>query len=161
MKIEEISTKMIEFSNGNLHDINHFLKVLQIASMIGKLENLTKDEQEVLEISAIVHDIACPLCRKKYGNTNGKLQEKEGGILVKNFLKQFDIEKDIVDKVTFLVEHHHSFSNIDKIEWQILVEADFIVNADEENMNKQAIVKMKEKVFKTKSGIHLLELMYL
>lgn len=32
--------------------------------------------------AAITHDIACPLCRKKYGNTNGKYQEQEGALLI-------------------------------------------------------------------------------
>ncbi|MFR1449740.1 MAG: hypothetical protein ACLSXC_05920 [Beduini sp.] len=39
----------------------------------------------ILEIAAITHDIACPLCRQKYGNTNGKYQEQEGLILVEEF----------------------------------------------------------------------------
>ena len=28
-------------------------------------------------MAAVVHDIACPLCREKYGNTNGKHQEED------------------------------------------------------------------------------------
>jgi len=39
---------------------------------------VTPDEQKVIEIAAIIFDISCPLCREKYGNTDGKLQEKEG-----------------------------------------------------------------------------------
>ena len=31
----------------------------------------------ILEIAAIVHDIACPLCREKYGRADGYLQEQE------------------------------------------------------------------------------------
>ena len=30
---------------------------------------LTPQTQETLELAAVVHDIACPLCREKYGNT--------------------------------------------------------------------------------------------
>lgn len=161
MDIELITKEMIKYSNKNIHDINHFLKVLEFARIIGKLENLSQKQQQVVETAAIVHDIACPLCRKKYGNTNGKMQEKEGGIIAKKFLKQFNIENEIVEQIIFLVEHHHSFSNISKIEWQILVEADFLVNADEENLDKQAIKNIKEKIFKTKTGISLLENIYL
>ena len=32
-----------------------------------------------------IHDIACPLCREKYGNTNGKHQEEESTTLVEAF----------------------------------------------------------------------------
>lgn len=68
--------KMIEFYNGNLHDINHFLKVYTYAKTIGELEKLNEKEQFILELASILHDIACPICREKYGNTNGKMQEK-------------------------------------------------------------------------------------
>ena len=46
------------------------------------MEGLDADTQFVLEAVAITHDIACPLCRKKYGNTNGKYQEQEGALLI-------------------------------------------------------------------------------
>lgn len=52
---------MIEYSKGNLHDINHFMKVYAYAKVIGECEKLDKNTQTVLEVSAIVHDIACPL----------------------------------------------------------------------------------------------------
>ena len=161
MIIEEITKKMIEYSNGNLHDINHFLKVLEFARIIGKLENLSEQEMEILEISAIVHDIACPLCRKKYGNTNGKLQEKEGEILARKFLTKLQINNELIERIVFLVAHHHTFSNIDGIDWQILLEADFLVNADESNINKKAVQSAKERLFRTKTGISLLETLYL
>ena len=64
--------RMIGFYRGNCHDINHFLKVWAMAKTIGELEGLDRHTQEVLELAAVIHDIACPLCRKKYGNTNGR-----------------------------------------------------------------------------------------
>ena len=30
-------------------------------SMIGEMENLTGGKQEILEIAAVIHDIACPV----------------------------------------------------------------------------------------------------
>lgn len=78
MTISEIMQKMIAFSNGNRHDINHLLKVWGYAKTIGDTEKLDADTQFLLETAAITHDIACPLCREKYGNTNDKYQEAEG-----------------------------------------------------------------------------------
>ena len=71
MTIAEIMKKMITFSNGNIHDIDHFLHVWSYAKMIGELEQIDPETQYILEVAAITHDIACPLCREKYGNTNG------------------------------------------------------------------------------------------
>ena len=87
MNISQIMEKMIAFSNGNLRDMTHLMCVWTYAKTIGELEGLDRKTQETLEIAAITHDIACPLCREKYGNTNGKRQEEEGGPLVRSFLE--------------------------------------------------------------------------
>lgn len=65
MKISEIMEKMIAFSKGNIHDINHFMCVWTYAKTIGELENLDQETQYILEVAAITHDIACPFCREK------------------------------------------------------------------------------------------------
>lgn len=58
--------QMIAFYSGNLHDIDHFLKVWAMAKTIGELEKLDAHTLAVVELAAVVHDIACPSCRKKY-----------------------------------------------------------------------------------------------
>lgn len=60
MTVSEIATKMIEYSKGNLHDVNHFMKVYAYAKTIGEREKLDSKTQEVLEVGAIIHDIDCP-----------------------------------------------------------------------------------------------------
>lgn len=101
--LSEIMLKMIKISNGNRHDINHFLKVYTYAKTIAECENVSQKERIVIEIAAIIHDIACPLCREKYGNTNGKNQETEGVILAKNFLEDIELSEEIKNRVIFLV----------------------------------------------------------
>ena len=71
MTIAELTKAMIDYSAGNLHDIHHFLKVYAYAKTIGECEQLAPETQMTLEAAALLHDIACPLCREKYGNTNG------------------------------------------------------------------------------------------
>ena len=65
MTIAQIMEKMIAFSEGNIHDITHLSCVWTYAKTIGELEGLDADTQFVLEVAAITHDIACPLCRRK------------------------------------------------------------------------------------------------
>ena len=60
MNISQIMEKMIAFSSGNLHDINHLMCVWTYAKTIGELEGLDRRTRETLEIAAITHDIACP-----------------------------------------------------------------------------------------------------
>ena len=78
MSICEITTQMIAQSGGNLADINHFLKVYAFAKTIGEAEQLDADTQAVLEAAAILHDIACPLCREKYGSTRANTKRRKG-----------------------------------------------------------------------------------
>lgn len=160
MNVSEIITKMIRYCDGNLHDINHFMKVYAFAKTIGECENLDMKTQAVLEVAAIIHDIACPLCREKYGNTNGKYQEIEGAILAKEFLKDTDCPGDFIERVIFLVAHHHTLKDIKGKDYQILIEADYLVNADENNYSVADIYNVMEQIFKTETGISLLRSIY-
>lgn len=152
MTISEIMDKMIAFSNGNIHDIDHFIRVWTYAKTIGELEHLDADSQFVLEVAAITHDIACPLCRQKYGNTNGKYQEIEGGPLVRSFLNDSNLTAAQIDRVAYLVSHHHTLTDIDSMDYQILIEADFIANASENDYSKESIQNFIYKVMQTNSG---------
>ena len=58
--VSQIMEKMIAVSEGNIHDIDHFIRVWTYAKTIGELEKLDPELQFVLEIAAITHDIACP-----------------------------------------------------------------------------------------------------
>ena len=144
MTVLETAKKMIDYSHGNLHDINHFMKVYAYAKMIADGEQLDPDTQKLVEMTALVHDIACPLCRVKYGNTNGKNQEKESAALIAEFFKDSNLPQD----------------QIDGIDYQIIIEADYLVNADESHLSGHNIKNMYDKIFKTETGKFLLRSMY-
>ena len=160
MTISQIMEKMIAFSDGNIHDIDHFIRVWTYARTIGELENLDRETQFLLEVAAITHDIACPLCRVKYGNTNGKYQEEEGVPMVKEFLSDIGIAEEVIDRVAFLVGHHHTFSGIDGIDYQILIEADYIANATENGYGQENIVNYMQRIMKTEGGKQILKAIY-
>ena len=155
METAQIMEKMIAISEGNIHDIDHFIRVWTYAKTIGELEGLDSHTQKIVEISAIIHDIACPLCREKYGNTNGKYQEKEGMILAKQFLTEFDLSKEDQERIVYLVGHHHTFDQIDGIDYQILIEADYIANASENGYSKKNVMNFMNKIMRTESGKRL------
>ena len=159
--IAAATQKMIEFYNGNLHDIAHFLKVWAFAKTIGELEGLDSHTQEILELTAVVHDIACPLCRKKYGNTSGSNQELESPPLVEAFFEGLPASRADVDRISWLVAHHHTYTNVEGLDYQILLEADFLVNADESGYERPAIESFRRNVFRTAAGTRLLDSIYL
>lgn len=161
MTISEIMVKMIAYSQGNLHDINHFLKVYAYAKTIAECEGVAPFQQKAVEIAAILHDIACPLCREKYGNTNGKRQEAEGAPLAEAFLADSGLPEDLRKRVVFLVGHHHTIDSIDGLDYQILLEADYLVNADEAGYPLENIQNTEARLFKTPTGIALLRAIYM
>jgi len=160
MTITELTVKMIAKANGNLHDICHFLKVHSYAKMIGEMEKLDSESLFILETAAVVHDISCPLCREKYGNANGKYQEKESEPLVREFLADSGMTDAQIDRVVWLVCHHHTIENVTDIDHRILLEADYLVNADEHGWTKENIKNAKKTIFATKTGTKLLESIY-
>ena len=60
-----------------------------------------------------------------------------------------------------MVAHHHTYSNIDGIDYQILVEADFLVNLYENQNGKETIQNTYNKIFKTESGRKLCSQMFI
>lgn len=156
----ELMRKMIAFSEGNLHDINHFLKVYAYARTIAVGEGVPDDIRTTVEIAAIVHDIACPLCRVKYGNTNGKKQEEEGIGLTRAFLSDSGLPEAMRERIVYLVGHHHTPAGVDGPDYQILLEADYLVNANEMNASPENIRTMKRTLFRTATGRALLEACY-
>ena len=155
LSIPQLMEKMIDFSEGNIHDIDHFVRVWNYARTIGALEGLDPETQYVLEAAAIVHDIACPLCREKYGNTNGKRQEAEGAPMAAEFLKDSGMSEAQIARVAYLVGHHHTFTDIDGIDYQILIEADTIANATENGWSRENVRSFTEKLFRTAAGRRL------
>ena len=153
--------KLILESGKNRNGIEHFLKVYAYAKTIGEQEGLSPAEMEILEIAAVIHDIACPLCREKYGSAPGHLQEQESGPLVDRFLGEVGCAPEVIDRVRHLVTRHHTYTGVDGMDWQILLEADFLVNAGENGMARPAIEAARIGFFRTKTGIALLESIYL
>ena len=160
MVVAAATQKMIKFYKGSLHDIDHFLKVWAMAKTIGELEGLDGHTQKILELAAVVHDIACPLCREKYGNTHGKNQERESPPLVEAFFAELPVGSSDVERISWLAAHHHTYTDVDGLDHQILLEADFLVNAGESGYTRQMIASFRSRVFRTAAGIALLDSIY-
>lgn len=157
---EKIFEKMVDFYAGNRSDVAHFVKVHAYARQIGLLECLDAGLLETLEIAAIVHDIACPICREKYGNTLGSNQERESETVLRPFLAEFDLAPEQLERVVHLVTHHHTYTDVDGLDYRILLEADFLVNADESNYPRETIEHFRDNVYRTASGLRLLKSIY-
>ena len=157
---DTVLQKMIAFDRGDARRIQHFLKVYAFATEIGRMEQLPDDVQQTLELAGILHDIGIHASEEKYGSTAGKYQEQEGPAPARTLLASCECATGVIDRVCFLIAHHHTYTGVDGIDWQILLEADFLVNAYEDNLSKDAIASFREKVFCTPSGKTLLDTMF-
>lgn len=160
-KILELIKTVIECEKGCPERVNHFLKVRSFAKIISNSENLDEDTSLTIDVAAILHDIGIKASLEKYNSSSGKHQEIEGPPIAEKILHDLGFQKDIIERVCFLIAHHHTYDDVDGIDYQILIEADFLVNIFEANLNKEAIFEIKDQYFKTDLGKNILDTLYL
>lgn len=160
MIVAKVMQKMTESLRGDPKRIQHAIKVHSLVRNIALLSNLKRDKLTVLEITALLHDIGIHECERKYGSTAGNYQEMEGPPIARKLLEGLPIERDDLDRICYLIGHHHSYQMIDGVDFQILIEADFLVNLYEHNIDEEGIIKIREKYFKTQVGKQILDSMF-
>ena len=153
--------RMAEYDRGDVPRIQHFVKVHDFAVTIGQLEQVDEATLFVLETAAILHDIGIHPSERKYGDCSGKHQEELGPDEARRMLHELGgYTEEQVERVCFLIAHHHTYKDVVGIDWQILLEADFLVNAYAVLPDGAAFRTFEDIVFRTPSGRHLLEVMF-
>ena len=160
-KTSTIINEMIRYYVKDPRRVNHFLKVFSFAKSIGELEKLNEETQDILEVAAIMHDIGIKISEEKYNSSAGNYQEIEGPPVARDMLSKFKFHEKFIDRVCYLIGHHHTYSKIDGIDYQILIEADFLVNIYEDEIKIPQIESIKDKYFKTKAGTEFLINLYM
>ncbi len=151
---------MVSYFGNDVCRINHALKVYGYASYIARAQNLTQNQLLIVDIAALLHDIGIKQAELKYNSAAGKYQELEGPAIARGLLAQFNIDNQTVDRICYIIGNHHSYQKIDDIDFQVLVEADFLVNIYEDNMTPQMIKSLRSKYFKTSTAIKMLDNIY-
>lgn len=159
-KNNELIQAMITYYAGDPKRIQHFLKVFEFARLIGESEQLDAQTQHILETAAIVHDIGIKNAEEKFGSCNGKLQEQEGPAPARELLSSLSYTSEVIDRVCYLVAHHHTYKNVDGLDYQILLEADFLVNLYEDGLDTSAASNALKNIFKTTAGSNICKTMF-
>ncbi len=155
-----ILNAMIAYDVGDPKRIHHFLKVHAFARLIGLGEGLDPDTQFILETAAVVHDIGIHKAEAVYGSSGGKYQEALGPAEAEALLTPLGLSQQVIERVMHLVGHHHTYADIDGMDYQILVEADFLVNLYEDNEPPAAQKRAYEAIFRTATGKRLCGQLY-
>ncbi|HKM06941.1 MAG TPA: phosphohydrolase, partial [Sphaerochaeta sp.] len=126
--IATLLDKTIVYDAPDTRRIAHLVKVHGYARAIGLLEGLDDKTLLTLEAAAVVHDIGIKVCKQKYdGQYGGDLQELEGPPIARTMLSELQFSPSVIDRVAYLVGHHHTYTGIQGLDYQILVESDFLV----------------------------------
>ncbi len=160
-EINKVFLAMIELYKNDPKRIQHFTKVHSFAKLIAENENIDPQTLYILEVASLTHDIGIKIAEEKYNSCNGKLQEQEGPKLAKEMLSNLAFKSNIIERVCYLIGHHHTYNDIDGIDYQILLEADFLVNLYEDNSSENAVNSALKNIFKTKTGIEICRTMFL
>ena len=81
--------------------------------------------------------------------------------MARELLTSLGAAPELIDRAAYLVEHHHTPAAVDGLDYQILLEADYLVNADESRFSRENIEHARTVLFRTQTGRELLDVIYL
>ena len=153
---------MLQHFSGDPRRCQHLIKVASLAKEIAILEGADAALVALVEAAGFIHYCGIVAGEAKYGkgHCTGKIQEQEGPQIAQKILRELGYEPKDIERICYLVGHHHTYTNIDGLDYQILVEADFIVNFYEDGLSKEAIARTVDKIFRTASGRDLASRMF-
>ncbi len=154
--LRQVTDAMCAWDAGSPQRIHHFLKVQGFARQIALAEGLTDEARFTLEAAALTHDVGIKPALKQYGACGGAHQERLGPPEASRMLAALGLPEPVVRRVCFLISRHHTTQGVDGPDWQILLEADFLVNMIESGLSPDAIDAYRDTVFRTAEGKRLL-----
>ncbi|HSV30577.1 MAG TPA: HD domain-containing protein [Atribacteraceae bacterium] len=132
--------------------IEHTREVIEHALALCTELNCDDVTKKIVFLSALLHDIGICEAFRKHGSREGKYQHIEGPPIARKILEEGREDPSISERVIYLVGNHHNFDNVDDLDFQILIEADMLVNLREENLTPRELNDFIEHFFKTDSG---------
>lgn len=159
-QLDRLVRAMVDYYRGDAKQIQHFTKVHTYARWIARWENLDPTLREILDAVTLTHDIGIKAARDKHGKSTWKLQEELGPPAARKMLTELGCSPELIDRVCWLIGHHHTYTDIEGLDYRILVEADFLVNFQEGNQPLSAIPRVYREIFRTESGRELLRSLY-
>lgn len=159
-ELDALALAMIEYDKGDPKRIHHFLKVHDFARLIGLSEGLDARTLFRLEAAAYVHDIGIHEGERRFGRNDGKIQEELGPAEAERMLAALHFDRADIDRICWLVGHHHSYGSIDGPDAQILAEADMLVNAYEDGALRKQNEALYHRLYRTETGKKLFARLY-
>lgn len=139
--------------------INHALAVLKNATFLWNAEFWSNNEmKKVVELAAVLHDIGIKQAEAKYNSAAPVYQHREGPPLARKVMEKAGINEAVIKRVCYIIGNHHLKSKIDGMDFQLVWEADLLVNLPDLAIMKSHYIRYKKMVlnnFKTKTGMRM------
>ncbi len=162
--ITEIAvSKMKQVFGEDERRINHAIKVLRFSEEILQGEHITGHVAETVMLTAVLHDIGIHEAERKHNSNSGTYQEIEGPPIAKRILREMGIRDRTIERVCYIIGGHHTPAKVDDVDFQVLWEADLLVNIEESGLMNDKNVDLGtliSKNFKTVTGKRIAETLY-
>lgn len=157
---ERIALEVKKYLGTDFKRVHHAIKVARFSEQILKMEG---GDPLVVTGAAFLHDIGIHEADRKYGDHSGRHQEIEGPAIAKEILERLNVPKPLIEEICDIIGHHHSPREEETLNFQILYEADALVNMEEEGIskNREKVEELIGKVFRTVTGRKLAMELYL
>ena len=136
MEVNRVAMKMKTYYHGDADQVQHFVRVYTLAKTIGELEKLSEEEQEYLELAAVVHNVG----------------GDDPVPAVRDILQSCGVEEETNLHVCHIVGNMENYDHISSLDHQIFIEARMIVQFKEQGTSTDEIVRFAEKRFITNYG---------
>ena len=107
-RITAVQQAAMAYDAGDPARIQHLMKVWAFARFIGRREGLPPEQQETLELAALLHDIGIHQAEQIHGSTAGRYQELEGPPIARRMLTQVGCPAPVMERVCTLIGRHHT-----------------------------------------------------
>lgn len=134
--------------------VEHTLAVLRDAEAIMDGEGIEGAERHLISTTVIMHDIGVLEATRKHGSSEAQYQEVEGAIIARQILSKLEFEPSLIERVCYIIRHHHSPAYIDGRDFQVQWDADLLVNLEEMEIrnNRPELAKYIVMNFRTATG---------
>jgi putative nucleotidyltransferase with HDIG domain len=159
-RITRVRAAMEEYFGNDSRRIDHALRVTSFARRL--MEEEPADPELVLA-TALLHDIGIPEAERKFGSSAGNLQEVEGPPVAREILARLGYNEPFITEVCQIIASHHSPGEVETDNFQIIWDADWLVNLGDECdlSDRDKTGKIIEKTFMTCTGKGMAKEIYL
>ncbi len=131
---DRVAVEMKRYFGQDFKRIGHAANVARYAERIVKEE---RGNPAVVLCAAYLHDIGIHESERKHNSAAARYHEKEGVPIARELLMRLGAKQEIVEEVCDIIGHHHRPGDEETLNFQIIYDADFIANLEEENKDEK------------------------